>query len=454
MRVGEIVKKRLMRILIRTVLCLLIITLVLVVSLLIWIYYFFDPMFDPGPYELSPYQSLERSLVESIPELQWTSDGDRIVFTFTDRKKGDLLGERRLYVLASDASEILSISDGVHGTEIVDSLTISPDGDRIAFSRLGYTANTVGNPHIYTSSLDGSDQRKLTDEDRSETSPVWSPTDDRIAFVLGPSDGRAFPFITHMSEGIYTIDGDGSDIRKVVDTRPEKGGVTYPNSLTWSPDGRLLAFFGRRDDDVHTPWQFVIYAVKADGSGLTPLFTPSQKPTEVSFISLLAWSPDSQRVAFVLSEYGKPKLYTVGLDGAGLRLVAAPEVTEPTPLERTSGSVAWSPDGSQILFSLGRASDLAGIREPELSIDFGYYSPAVGSLYIVDADGTNPRNVGLGMYSVWSPDGSQIASIVPAGDEFSLYTIASDGSDIRVLVRRRNDGILESVVAEDGQSQQ
>jgi len=50
----------------------------------------------------------------------------------------------------------------------------SPDGSRIAF---------VANGDIYTVLSDGSDVRRLTDNESNQGNPVWSPDGSRIAFV-------------------------------------------------------------------------------------------------------------------------------------------------------------------------------------------------------------------------------------------------------------------------------
>ncbi len=76
----------------------------------------------------------------------------------------------------------------------------------------------------------------------------------------------------------------------------------------------------------------------------------------------------------------------------------------------------------------------------------------VGALYVVDADGSDLRNIGNGFYASWSPDSSRIAVATPHGSDTVVYTTALDGSDVRVLVRKRGDGVLEAVAPEDWRS--
>ena len=432
MRVGAITGQKLVRILVRTILSLAALMLVLVASWEAFSLIYpcgilssgtfrscpYQPsLFGPAPRELSPDDYLRRSLVETIPELQWTPDGTGIVFAFTDRRSRGRL-ERRLYVLASDGSKMLPVTSS---NETVFSPTLSPDSSRVAYS------TDMGGYRIEVSSLDGLDRRRFTNEAERAVSPVWSPDGDRIAFV-GGGTRRVFLFFTRSTDGIYTVSADGADIRKVVDAGAEEDGLEYLGGLSWSSDGQFLAFWGR-DNDVHVRNQAAIYMVKADGSGLTPLFSTSvrssTRPTEVSF---LAWSPDGRRIAFLRDVDGLPKLYTVGLDGLEPRVIASPDVEYRA--RWTSGGISWSPDSTRILFSLGSLDEDDHILYGHA--DWGYYPPATGTLYIVNPDGSDLRTIGRGIYSAWSPDGTRIANVVPSDHEAVLYTIDPDGSDVRV----------------------
>ena len=68
----------------------------------------------------------------------------------------------------------------------------------------------------------------------------------------------------------------------------------------------------------------------------------------------------------------------------------------------------------------------------------------VGSqVYIADADGSGDyRRVADGSFASWSPDGFKIA-VIDFADDY-LFTVAPDGSDVRVLVRREEDGDLKA----------
>ena len=71
----------------------------------------------------------------------------------------------------------------------------SPDGKRIAF-----TSSRAGNQEIYVMDADGGNQRNLTNNPRHDDNPSWSPDGKWIAFVRA---GR--------NREIYVMDADGGN---------------------------------------------------------------------------------------------------------------------------------------------------------------------------------------------------------------------------------------------------
>ncbi len=203
-----------------------------------------------------------------------------------------------------------------------------------------------------------------------------------VAFVSGYGPGQV-PYV-------HTAMADGTGITK----------IAQGDQPAWSSDGRRLAF--HRDGD--------IYVVRADGSDERRL-AKGKNPT---------WSPDGQRIAFD----GDTGIFAVRLDGDGPpdRLVGdgttLPRGDWHVPTGDDAGWVeqpAWSPDGRKIAF----------VRFEADSGDW-LYGPREANVYIINADGSDPRLLtriceietpGIGgdrCYSrspAWSPDGKQIAVV-------------------------------------------
>jgi TolB protein len=111
------------------------------------------------------------------------------------------------------------------GIDILPSF--APDGNRLVF-----TSNRDGNSQIYLTDVHGSPPLRLTTTGAYNTSAVWSPNAEIIAFI-----GRAQaaqPLV------LYTMRVDGTGLRRVTD------GQVADETPRWAPDGRFLMYTGLR----------------------------------------------------------------------------------------------------------------------------------------------------------------------------------------------------------------
>lgn len=378
-----------------------------------------------------PYWGIKDDQLQRTP--QWTPDGAHIVF-----------GERSVYVVDSAGSSLRLIG-GDGGIDVAAiHPDVSPNGTRIAYAAYKHSTgwfpwNKDEDWEIVTANLDGSNRRRLTESDGRDTHPAWSPDGSRIAFVYG---GRLEEW------GIYVMAADGSGLRPVVKFADlTDNGSVYHRNLppVWSPDGQRTAFVVRiyeriwgesgRGRIVGGKDGMVIVSVGVDGSGLRRLAEDASQP---------AWSPDGQSLMFTKHTWDSEfplgfitGLYTVGLDGS--------EPRELVSFHRGrvgwTDDISWHPGGSAVLFgspvtSANRVND-SGLHRSTDAADFG---PSV----IAAVDGSEVRELpSPGTQASWSPDGSRIALYAQSSDSRAvLYTMSLDGSDIRVLVERDEDGDL------------
>ncbi len=352
----------------------------------------------------------------TLRQIEWSADGDHIVFVHYLRDQR----VNRVYSVATDGSRLeLIVKDGYQPS-------VSPDGQRIV-----YTAPEAYKDlpfHVETRKINGSDRRQITENSfPNYLYAAWSPDGTRIAFARGSE------YDAPKRQGIYTMALDGSDLRWLLGYRT----WWHVAGPVWSPDGKTLAFTIHGSDTPLSPilkLRQALYTIGADGTGLTRVFaSPIREKWDhvIEIVGHPAWSPDGERLAFILNappeddtdEPPKVSLITINKDGSGQRTVA-----EFSGSNVQGVSLLWSPDGTELLFTLLPG----GPRR-------------IGNVFVVNADGSGQREVGRGNNAAWSPDGSRIAVLSNVGSSGDmLYTIAPDGSDVQVLVRRDGDRGLEA----------
>ena len=208
----------------------------------------------------------------------------------------------------------------------------------------------------------------------------------RILLTDAPSPGFTGP-------DLFTVNPDGTDRRRLT---PD-GRIGLP---TLSPNGERIAVVksdGSRPRD--------LYVMNADGSGGALAIVSHPRASENDDIRALAWSPESDRIAYV---YGvAPHIRVVDArDGTPVPL---PQSGDPVP---QGLRLEWSPDGTELLY--------------EAEDDF----------WAKPLDGRPARRVvaipGPDNSPTWSPDGSRIAFIHAATQEAGgVYVVRRDGTDLR-----------------------
>lgn len=225
--------------------------------------------------------------------------------------------------------------------------------------------------------------------------------------------------------------------------------------LSWSPDGRYLAFPGR-DNTGFTE----IYIMDADGQNAHLLIPQSDWLDQ----SNPSWSPDSQTVVFTANQ-GANQVSVLLVDRVtgALRQLAARSVY--------NSRVSWSSDGARLIFAANvfdapfyqimmveaDGADLHALTPgfwddttPEFSPDgtrIVFVSTRVGAnrqqIYVMNADSTTPTrltNTRSSEYNPhWSPDGTQIVFTSTRDGNPQVYVINANGTHERRLTHTRFD---------------
>ena len=266
--------------------------------------------------------------------------------------------------------------------------TWSPDGRAVAVSRTpGVGARALASLVLFDA--DGPTERQL-----HETLPgslplvangaphyaLWAPDSQHLSFVAPRGPGQGL--------GLFVVrPGDGG--------RPYEIAVDAPLYHVWSPDGRYVL--------VHRRGQLLLHDTR----------DRSTRDLEADSLRyrVPAFSPDGERIAYVVEEGGTGRLVTSKPDGTDrLTLMDIPG----------EAAFAWSPAGGRI----------AVARK-------GLSATLYGALHVVDEDGTGsgePLVQERVAAFYWSPDGSRIA-LVSIDGSMEWRSVDPVSGDARRLAR-------------------
>ena len=223
--------------------------------------------------------------------------------------------------------------------------------------KIAFASARSGNWEIYSMNSDGTDQTRLTySTEDGAFLPSWSPNGRQLAFVN----------ITNLLDPYYDLkvmNADGSN-----QTTLTAAFSSFPIgiSLSWSPDGRKIAFNSAGD----------IFIINIDGSNLVNLTHSMAHDGEPS------WSPDGSQIAFTSNRTNSPYgIHIMNADGSNV---------EQYETGNFSFGAKWSPNGERLLF-----------LNPDYKVS--------NILFSGNISGSNLITLGGGIDSAdWSPDGTKV----------------------------------------------
>jgi dipeptidyl aminopeptidase/acylaminoacyl peptidase len=312
----------------------------------------------------------------------------------------------------------------------VDSVRLSPDGARIAYTVA--TNDQPGRPQrqLFVMTLaDGRSVRLGGDE--AAAAPEWSP-DGRLVAFKGTVDGK---------EGLAVSRPDGSGLRFLAETAGTNSPLTFEGrGIAWSPDSKRITFVSATpgpetavsggDPVVITRYLYKpdaeegltrfndnrrrhIFIVDAEGGAPRQLTSGDTEEHSIDF------SPDGREIAFVSSRepdpdlFYNPDLFALRVEDGAIRRLTASESAEYQP--------RWSPDGKSIAF-LGTRR---GLTDLETTMEDTH-------VWVMAADGSGRRELGRAVdnrqqSATWSADGSSVYCTVQERGSVRLYRLPLAG---------------------------
>ena len=291
--------------------------------------------------------------------------------------------------------------------------------------KIAFVSDREGAPSIYVMSPDGSNLTKLGGWFGVPNTFCWSSDGRRIAFIdedgwlcLVDADDSSLSKLVEIPSfsiswspdggkiaagcfdyDIYTVDVGTGKLKNLTNTPDIKESLP-----AWSPDNDKIAFI------VYDPPYCEITLMDADGSNQTTV------TSKRGICEELAWSPDGEKVSYTWYSEEKPgpegicrDICIVNLnDGSKLNLTDSPKFDD--------RDLSWSPDGTKIAFSSRR--QVVDIQ-----------------IYVMNADGGQLSKLttgnGSNYFPSWSPVGKKI--VFTSGEDICI--IDADGSNVINLTK-------------------
>jgi dipeptidyl aminopeptidase/acylaminoacyl peptidase len=293
------------------------------------------------------------------------------------------------------------VANDIFGLEYAGDPQIAPDGKSVVYVRKSMDImKDRGRSNLWIINSDGSDHRAIASSSENFFSPRWSADGSRLVYASS-AEGSVQLYLRWMDSG---------QVARLTDL------TSSPGSLSWSPDGRLIAF------------TMAVVAESAKPFGQLPKKPEgAQWAPEVRVIDSLNYRADGHQ-GFLPAEY--EQVFVIPSDGG-------------TPRQLTSGnfnhssSLTWAADSKTLYLSANRNEDAE-------------YEPREAELYALTvADGSLTRlteRVGPDFSPEVSPDGRMIAYLGFDDKEImyantGVYVMDIDGGNSHLVSKGLDRGV-------------
>lgn len=223
---------------------------------------------------------------------------------------------------------------------------------------------------------------------------------------------------------LYTVNRDGTGLQPFF----AAPGMITTGTPQWSHDGKMVVVDSTPVTDAVVQSRIWVYGVEGAFKGMTRYLCAGNTPS---------WSPDDSQIAFMVNggnpDGRAPGAWIMNADGTNFQFLGEGWYTR------------WSPDGKEICV-FDASQQPSRLRIYNLETGAARYLLGEGEVEDIEVifGGAN-----------WSPDGTELVTLVKRENEQQLITVDADGDrdSIRILYREpRNDRFLVGppVMSPDG----
>ena len=372
------------------------------------------------------------------PTLQWSSDGRRLAVA-VEHRFGPFYEELYVVDLALAATEtpapagpegqlavliggpplsLINLAGGPPRTLGAENMATdsalffqwSPDGEEIVYG---------ADADLWLLDVESGESQNLTDNDRWDLMPTWSPDGDWIAFTsrpLLPNESKTGSMQGAWGGALAVIGANGAHFRILDD---EGNVMTPPN---WAPTGRRLAYAVNGE----------LRLYDLDTSRRTVLDPLDFGLTDVAYMGDPVWSPNGRLIAAYFSRSaefaewdalgpGTASDISQGVVLLDLETQIARVLFEwEAPFVGAVTALRWQPDGSLLLIDVQAAPRV----------------PQQAGLWLADPATGEVTALPVAAYDAdWSPDGRWIAAI-DLDDRERLVLVNAEQPAAEPVIRR------------------